>query len=262
MSQGQRRYINHPPDTWMPWKSCWKIEHKLMIIWFSYLNNTTVSNPKVSGLLSKYNFTESDKFEKLYNASINFIRHWKSKMICEVNDVKKALNKSVFEANLTPTNMPEHDLPTTTLKDYFNTAIMTFFRFLRENGHSNPRDFKYIIEAHNNEDPNRTRQFTVSMVLQDWGQQTIKYVLERIERFIISSNLQNLKDLSLLLKCYPVISGGAINTSFNEAIYSKKTVLIEWLMMEMNVSGGDWQYYWTGTTLSIWSWKTLDIQTS
>ena len=32
---------------------------------FSYLNNTTVSNPKVSGLLSKYNFTESDKFEKL-----------------------------------------------------------------------------------------------------------------------------------------------------------------------------------------------------
>ena len=145
-------------------------------------------------------------------------------MIFEVNDVKKALNKSAFEANLTPTKMPEHDLPTTILKDYFNTAIMTFFRFLRENGHSNPRDFKYIIEAHNNEDPNRTRKFTVSMVLQDWGQQTIKYVLERIERFIISSNLQNLKDLSLLLKCYPIISGGAINTSFNEAIYSKQCI--------------------------------------
>ena len=60
------------------------------------------------------------------------------------------------------------------------------------------------------------------MVLQDWGQQTIKYVLERIERFSISSNLQNLKDLSLFIKCYPIISGGAINTSFNEAIYSKK----------------------------------------
>ena len=187
------------------------------------MNNTTVSNPKVSGLLSKYNFTESDKFEKLFNASINFIRHWKSKKkIFEVNDVKKALNKSACEANLTPTKTPEHELPTTILKDYFNTAIRTCFRFLRENGHSNPRDFKYIIEAHNNEDPNRTRKFTVSMVLQDWGQQTIKYVLERIERFSISANLQNLKDLSLLLKCYPIISGGAINTSFNEAIYSKK----------------------------------------
>ena len=37
---------------------------------FSYLNDKTVSNSRVSGLLSKYNFTDSDKFEKLYNASI------------------------------------------------------------------------------------------------------------------------------------------------------------------------------------------------
>ena len=146
------------------------------------------------------------------------------KMIFEVNDVKKALNNSAFEANLTPTKMPEHDLPTTILKDYFNTAIRTCFRFPRENGHSNPRDFKYIIEAHNNEDPNRTRKFTVSIGITGLEQQTLKYVLERIERFISSSNLQNLKDLSLLLKCYPVISGGAINASFNDAIYSKKCI--------------------------------------
>ena len=191
---------------------------------FSYLNDTTVSNPMVSGLLSKYNFTESDKFDKLYNASINFIKHWKSKMIFEVNDVKKALNKSAFEANLTPTKMPEHDDPITILKKYFNTDVRTFFRFLRENAHNNPRDFKYIIEAHNNEDPNRTRKFTVSVVLQDWGKQTIQYVLERIERFIISSNLQNLKNLSLLMKCYPAISGGAVSDSFKKDVYEKKVL--------------------------------------
>jgi len=192
---------------------------------FSYLNDTSVSNPKVSGLLSKYNFTESDKFDKLYNASINFIKHWKSKMIFEVNDVKKFDNKSALEANLTPTKMPEHDNPITILKDYFNTAVRTFFRFLRENGHNNPRGFKYIIEAHNNEDPNRTRKFTVSVVLQDWGKQTIQYVLERIERFIISSNLQNLKNLSLLMKCYPVISGGAVSVSFKKEVYEKKSII-------------------------------------
>ena len=54
---------------------------------FSSLNDTTVSNPLVSGLLSKYDFTETSKFDKLYNASINFIKHWKGKMLFEVNDV-------------------------------------------------------------------------------------------------------------------------------------------------------------------------------
>ena len=136
---------------------------------FSFINDTTVSNPKVSALLSTYNFTDSDKFDKLYNASINFIKHWKSKMIFETNDVKKFGNSSSFEANLSPTKMPEHDDPTSILKDYFNTAIRTFFKFLRVNGHQNPRDFNYILEAHNNEDPERQRQFTVSIVLQDWS---------------------------------------------------------------------------------------------
>ena len=128
----------------------------------SSLNDTTVSNPLVSGLLSKYDFTETNKFDKLYNASINFIKYWKSNMIFEVNDVKKTLNNNAFEANLTPTKMPEHDDPTASLKDYFNTAVQRYFKFLRENGHNNPRDFKYIIEAHNNEDPNRTKNYSVN----------------------------------------------------------------------------------------------------
>ena len=77
-------------------------------------------------------------FDKLYNASINFTRHWKSKMIFEVNNVKQALNNSASEANLTPTNMHEHDDPTAVLKDHFNTAVKRF-KCLRENGHNNPR---------------------------------------------------------------------------------------------------------------------------
>ena len=192
---------------------------------FSIINDKTLANLQVGGLLSKYNFTESDKFNKLNNASINFIKHWKSKMICEVNDVKKALNSSVFEANLTPTKMPEHDDPTTIFKDYFNTAMRTFFKFLREKGNNNPRDFKYIVEAHNNEDPTRIRKFTVSIVLKDWGKETIQLILDRIEQFIVSSQLQNLKDLSLMLKCYPSVSGGANSESFNEAIYSKRSII-------------------------------------
>jgi hypothetical protein len=56
----------------------------------------------------------------------------------------------------------KHDDPTTVLKGYFNTAVQRYFQFLRDNGHNSPRDFKYIIEAHNNEDPNRTQKYCVS----------------------------------------------------------------------------------------------------
>ena len=122
---------------------------------FSFINDKTINDPKVSGLLSKYNFTESTKFDKLYNASINFVKHWKTKMIFEVNDVKKAFNSSIIEANLTPIKMPYHDMPTTLLEDYFNTGMRTFFKFLREKMNSNPRDYQYIFEATNNEDTAR-----------------------------------------------------------------------------------------------------------
>ena len=114
--------------------------------------------------------------------------------------------------------MPEHDDPTAILKDYFNTAVQRFFKSLRENGHNSPRDLKYIIEAHNNEGPNRTKTITVSMVLQDWGKQTVQYVLDRIESFVISCNLLNIKILSLLVKCYPSLSGGVISDSFSEEL--------------------------------------------
>jgi hypothetical protein len=78
---------------------------------------------------------------------------------------------------------------------------------------------------------------TVSVVLQDWGKQTIQYVLDRIERFIISSNLVYLKNLSLLIKCDPGISVGAISEWFNEKLMENK-VLSRWLIMGMNASGG------------------------
>ena len=43
--------------------------------------------------------------------------------------------------------------------------------------------------------------------------------------------------MSLLIKCYPSISGGAVSPSLNEGIY-KKGVSIEQLMMWMNGFGG------------------------
>ena len=47
---------------------------------FSFINDKTITHPAVNVLLTKYRFTETEKFNKLYNASINFIKNWKSKM--------------------------------------------------------------------------------------------------------------------------------------------------------------------------------------
>jgi hypothetical protein len=90
---------------------------------------------------------------------------------------------------------------------------------------SNPRDYQYIFEATNNEDTARLKKNTVSLVLQSWNKKTLTEMLHLLETFIVSSNLQNIKNLSLLIKCYPNISGGAISNSFKEDIYSKTSII-------------------------------------
>ena len=62
-------------------------------------------------------------------------------MIFTIGDVKKALNKSVFEANLSPYKMPEHDSPLNLVDDYLTVSIRTYLKCLREKGHNNPREF-------------------------------------------------------------------------------------------------------------------------
>ena len=97
---------------------------------FKIINDKTVSDTQVGALLSKYNFTEKAKFDKLYNASINAIKFWKSKMIFEIQNVKKALSTSIYEVDLVPIKLPEHDDPLKILQDYFNTAMRTYIKYL------------------------------------------------------------------------------------------------------------------------------------
>ena len=46
----------------------------------------------------------------------------------------------------------------TVLEQYFNTTVQRFIQYLREKGHNSPRNLKYISEAHNNADRNKTKQ--------------------------------------------------------------------------------------------------------
>ena len=51
-------------------------------------------------------------------------------MIFEIQNVKKALSTSIFEVDLVPIKLPEHDDPLKILQDYFNTAMRTYIKYL------------------------------------------------------------------------------------------------------------------------------------
>ena len=53
----------------------------------------------------------------------------------------------MLEANLTPTKMPEHEVPVEFVSDYLDTGMRTFLKFLRERFNANPRDYKYLKHA-------------------------------------------------------------------------------------------------------------------
>ena len=84
---------------------------------FSIIHDNTVSNANVGALRSKYDCTEVEQFNKLYNASTNVLKHWKSKMIFEIQHVRNPLNASVYELDVIPKQLREHDIPGTILND-------------------------------------------------------------------------------------------------------------------------------------------------
>ena len=191
---------------------------------FSIINDKTVSTTDVGALLSKYDFTEVEKFNKLYNASINFVKHWKSKMIFEIQNVRNSLNESVYELELVPKKLPEHNDPLDILKDYFNTAMRTYIKFLgKEN--KKPRDFKFIIEVNNLNDRTKDGKFGVSYVLTDWNKASLNEVLDRIESFIVSAHIISLNSISLSIKSYNVIAGGVVSKELSDDIYSKRSII-------------------------------------
>ena len=192
---------------------------------FKVINDKTISNTSVGVLLSRYDFTEKHNFDKLYYASINFIKHWKNNMICEIQDVKRTLNQSVYESYLVPIKLPERDVPLKLLEYYFNTAVRTYIKFLRTK-HQSPRDCKYIVKANNNQHVGRKKKFTVSTVIKEWSKYTLKLILQRIEISIISHRLTKLNDLSITMKSYKIISGGAYNgNSVEDIIYTKRSII-------------------------------------
>ena len=191
---------------------------------FSIINDKTVSNTVIGALLSKYDFTEVDNFNELYNASINFVKHWTSKMIFEIQNVRNSLHESVYELELVPKKLPEHDDPLDILKDYFNTAMRTYIKFLgKEN--ITPRNFQFLMEVHNQNDRTKDDTFGVSYVLTDWNKTSLNAVLDRIEAYIISAHIISLNSISVSIKSYNVIAGGVVSKELSDDIYSKRSII-------------------------------------
>ena len=63
-------------------------------------------------------------------------------------------------------------------------------------------------------------------MFNEWNKDTLKLILQKIGDFIISWNLTNLNDLSITMKSYEIISGGAYNdNTVEDIIYSKRNII-------------------------------------
>ena len=88
-----------------------------------------------------------------------------------------------------------------------------------------PRDVRCIFEIDNNENTQRKENIIVSVALQEWNKPALTLIFDRIESYIISANVLRLNDISITIKSYSVLSGGAISKDLSDDIYSKPSII-------------------------------------
>lgn len=87
-------------------------------------------------------------------------------------------------------------------------------------------NYEYRIELENLARYYSDPFVVVEYKTETWGQLLFNNILERIEKFILSSNVVNLMGLIITVKAYPIPPGGAITTQeFKGSVYKKTYVV-------------------------------------
>jgi len=196
---------------------------------FQMLTGEIASNIHVSSLLTQYKFTDSDKFRKLYSAVSELADRYKNKIIFDIANTDTIFRKDpdhgIHVLTMTPKKVPNSDDVNNMLKDFFNTAMRTFIKYL-EGINKSVWNYKYLIELDNLASDYTDPFVVVEYKNETWSQRFLNNILDRIEHFIISSKVVNLMDLSITVKAYPIPSGGAITTQdFKDSLYKKTSVV-------------------------------------
>ena len=196
---------------------------------FQMLTGEIASNIHVSSLLTQYKFTDSDKFRKLYSAVNELAGRYKNKIIFDIANTETIFRKEpdhgIHVLTMTPKKVPNSDDVNNMLKDFFNTAMRTFIKYL-ESINKSVWNYKYLIELDNLASDYTDPFVVVEYKNETWSQRFLNNILDRIEQFIISSTVFNLMDLTITVKAYPIPSGGAITTQyFKDSVYKKTSVV-------------------------------------
>ena len=89
---------------------------------FQMLTGEIASNIHVSDLLTKYNFTNSDKFRKLYLAVGELAGRYKNKIIFDIANTDRIFRKNpdhgIHVLTMTPRNIPNSDDVNNMVKDF------------------------------------------------------------------------------------------------------------------------------------------------
>ncbi len=202
---------------------------------FNLINDTTLTSEEVRGLLGTYNFSNLERFDKLYNSATKVVKKRNSRFRFAVEDVSRAQlqnrsragnNVYAYEVSVKPENIPQElEDPDQYLKDYGMGAVLKFLSFFTTGGRSeNPRDFQYVARMNH-----RDSKFQVSYVMKDFTNNSVYEFLHRVEQFIQSSSMVKLSQLELsfsALRDMSAVSGGALSEQMKQELSTKRSFIL------------------------------------
>jgi len=175
-----------------------------------HLNTKTLNSTQVIALLSRYNIDVPKYHNKVDKIRRSF-KQLQHKTVFKVVNLQKAYdNDSVFHISIQPVKTGLTDITDESVKIYFAKAIgeaMTHVRELFTDKAKHPRDgWRFILFAVNDTNGYSASSGPPSKIDGAF----LDRFLERVQQFIISSDVHDLKDISITVKGYYAEAGGAI----------------------------------------------------
>ena len=173
-----------------------------------HLNTRALNTTQVISLLSKYNIdiptmhTNVDKIRRTFNK-------YKNRIEFDVIDNRDVFDdeKNVIDIQVCPKHIGLRDVTDEGVKAYFAAAVSFMLKHIKHVTENKRDDWVFMLWLHNEaNDYKGTSGKPVSI-----DGLFLDNFLERIKHFIVSGDVQDLKDLRINLKGFLKAKGGAIN---------------------------------------------------
>lgn len=192
-----------------------------------HLNRKALNTTQIISLLSKYNI-DIPKYHRSVDKIRRTLKQYKNKIDFEVINYQEAYkNKGVFHIDIKPKAIGLNEVTDTSVKMYFARAInyiMKHVRKLFNSGNNNSQardDWKFMIWIHNSENGFQAASGPPAKL----DSKFLDKFLERVKQFIVSGDVQDLRDMYISVKGHYEPKGGAINNGQRVDLFKKRSLI-------------------------------------